>query len=58
MKNTGTFKLTPHSEREIMLTRIFDAPRSLLFDALTKPEWLKRGFSGRPAARCRFATSI
>ena len=44
MKNTGTLQVTTPSEREIVLTRIFDAPRSLVYDALTKPELLKRWF--------------
>lgn len=47
MKNTGTLKVTTPSEREIVLTRVFDAPRRLVFDALTKPELLKRWFGPR-----------
>lgn len=42
MKNTGTLEVTTPSEREIAMTRVFDAPRSLVFDALTKPELIKR----------------
>jgi uncharacterized protein YndB with AHSA1/START domain len=48
MKNTGTLKLTTSGDREIVMTRVFDAPRSLVFDALTKPELLKRWFFGPP----------
>ena len=44
MKNTGTLRVTTPSEREIVMTRIFDAPRHLVFDAFTKPELLKRWF--------------
>src|SRR5213594_2730738 len=44
MKNTGTLKVTTPTERGIVLTRIFDAPRRLVFDAFTKPELLKRWF--------------
>lgn len=47
MKNTGTLKVTTPTEREIVLTRVFDAPRRLVFDALTKPELLKRWFGPR-----------
>lgn len=47
MKNTGTLQVTTPSDREITLTRVFDAPRSLVFDALTKPELLKRWFGPR-----------
>ena len=47
MKNTGTLQLTTPTEREIVLTRVFDAPRNLVFDAFTKPELLKRWFGPR-----------
>src|SRR5687767_7939422 len=40
--STGTLQITTPSEREIAMTRVFDAPRSLVFDAWTKPELLKR----------------
>ena len=42
MKNTGTLKVTTPTDREIVLTRVFDAPRHLVFDAFSKPELLKR----------------
>jgi len=45
---TGTLKVTTPSDREIVMTREFDAPRSLVFDAYTKPELLRRWFSGPP----------
>ena len=48
MKNTGTLLLTTPSEREIVLTRVFDAPRHLVFEAFTKPELLKRWLLGPP----------
>lgn len=44
MKNTGTLKVTLPSDREILLTRVFDAPRQMVFDAFSKPELLKRWF--------------
>jgi uncharacterized protein YndB with AHSA1/START domain len=47
MKNTGTLTVTTPTDREIVLRRVFDAPRRLLFDALTKPELLKRWFGAR-----------
>jgi uncharacterized protein YndB with AHSA1/START domain len=34
-------------EREIVLTRVVDAPRGLVFDAWTKPELLKRWYGPR-----------
>jgi uncharacterized protein YndB with AHSA1/START domain len=47
MKNTGTLQVTTPSDREIAMTRVFDAPRQLVFDAFTKPELLKRWFGPR-----------
>jgi len=44
MKNTGTLKVEARGDREIVMTRVFDAPRDLVFDALTQPELLKRWF--------------
>ena len=40
--STGKLEITTPSEREIAMTRAFDAPRSLVFDAWTRPELLKR----------------
>ena len=34
--------VTLPSDREVMMTRLFDAPRSIVFDCYTKPELLKR----------------
>jgi hypothetical protein len=33
MKNTGTLRVTTPSPREIVLTRVFDAPRTMVYDA-------------------------
>ena len=38
--------LTHPSDRELTLTRTFDAPRQLVFDAFTKPEMVKRWLFG------------
>jgi|SRR5919109_638396 uncharacterized protein YndB with AHSA1/START domain len=40
----NTLKVEARGDREIVMTRSFDAPRKLVFDALTKPELLKRWF--------------
>ena len=40
--NSDTFKVTTPSDREITMTRLFDAPRRLVFEALTRPEHVKR----------------
>src|ERR1700719_402764 len=47
MRNTGTLKVTTPSDREIVMTRVFDASRSLVWDAFTRPELLKRWFGPR-----------
>lgn len=47
MKNTGTLKVTTPTDQEIVLTRVFNAPRRMVFDAFTKPELLKRWFGPR-----------
>ncbi|HSL20491.1 MAG TPA: SRPBCC family protein [Vicinamibacterales bacterium] len=40
--NSGTFSITTPSDRQIRLTRLFDAPRRLVFEAMSKPEHIKR----------------
>jgi uncharacterized protein YndB with AHSA1/START domain len=47
MKNTGTLQVSTPTDREIVMTRVFDAPRRLVFDAFSKPELLKRWFGPR-----------
>ena len=40
--NKDTFQVTTPSDQEIRLTRLFDAPRQLVFEAMSKPEHVKR----------------
>ncbi len=47
MKNTGTLKVTTPSDCEIVLTRVFDAPRELVWEAFTQADLLKRWFGPR-----------
>jgi uncharacterized protein YndB with AHSA1/START domain len=42
MKGAGMLQITTPSDREILMTRVFAAPRHLVFEALTRPELLKR----------------
>ena len=44
--NSDSFQATTPSDREIRLTRLFDAPRHLVFEAMTKPEHVKRWWGG------------
>jgi uncharacterized protein YndB with AHSA1/START domain len=52
MTNPGPLKValqvTTPTDREIAMTRIFAAPRRLVFDALTKPELVKQWLLGPP----------
>lgn len=41
-------KLVTQGDREVVVTRVFDAPRQLVWDAHTKPELLKRWLFGPP----------
>ncbi len=40
--HSGTFQCTTPSDTEITLTRLFDAPRELVWDAMTTPEHVKQ----------------
>jgi uncharacterized protein YndB with AHSA1/START domain len=46
--NTGALQIKANGDREIVMTRVFDAPRKLVFDAFTKPELLKQWLLGPP----------
>jgi uncharacterized protein YndB with AHSA1/START domain len=41
-------KLTTSGDREIVMTRVFDAPRTLVWDCHTKPELVRRWLLGPP----------
>jgi uncharacterized protein YndB with AHSA1/START domain len=51
MQRSGTLQLSLPSDTEILMTRVFDAPRRLVFAALTRPELLRRWFGGPPGWR-------
>jgi uncharacterized protein YndB with AHSA1/START domain len=42
----STVQVTTPSELEILMTRVFDAPRAFVFEALTKPELVQRWLLG------------
>jgi uncharacterized protein YndB with AHSA1/START domain len=46
MTNLGGLKVAANGEREIVMTRVFQAPRNLVFEAMTRPELLKRWLLG------------
>lgn len=59
--NSDTFQVTTPSDREIRLTRVFNAPRRLVFEAMTKPEhvkeWWGRAWRGLLGPRLRDRSS-
>jgi uncharacterized protein YndB with AHSA1/START domain len=48
MMTREKLQITTPSDREIVITRVFNAPRRLVFDAWTRPELLKRWLLGPP----------
>lgn len=40
--NSDTFAVTPTSDREIHFSRLFDAPPAIVFEAMTRPEHVRR----------------
>ena len=54
MENTRRAKVTTPSEREIVIERVFDAPRTLVFEAWTMAEHVAHWWdpSGAPLAVC------
>jgi uncharacterized protein YndB with AHSA1/START domain len=51
---SGSATVTLPSDREIVITRVFDAPAQLVFEAMTKPEHVRRwyGLSGSELVVC------
>lgn len=60
MKSTEALSITTPTDREVVMTRTFNAPRGLVFDALTKPELLRRwyGPSGWSLAICEIDLKV
>ena len=48
MTTKGALQITTPSDREVRITRSFDAPRQLVWDAYTRPELLKRWLGTMP----------
>ncbi len=44
----STLQVAAHGDRAMVITRQFNAPRELVFDAFNKPEMLKEWFHGPP----------
>jgi uncharacterized protein YndB with AHSA1/START domain len=54
VKNVGTVNITTPTDREIVITRCFDAPRAIVFESWTKAEHVAHWWdpSGLPLAVC------
>jgi uncharacterized protein YndB with AHSA1/START domain len=48
MTTAGELKITTPTDREVVLTRSFAAPRHLVFEAMTRPELVSRWLLGPP----------
>jgi uncharacterized protein YndB with AHSA1/START domain len=48
MRRPGSLRVTTPSDREVVLTREFDAPRRLVYKAYTTPALVKRWSAGPP----------
>jgi uncharacterized protein YndB with AHSA1/START domain len=46
--HTTPLAITTPTDREIVMTRVFDVSRPVLFEAITQPEFLKRWLLGPP----------
>ena len=45
-KDAGSTKVTTPGDRELTVTRVFDAPRRAVFEFWTRPELMKRWLFG------------
>jgi uncharacterized protein YndB with AHSA1/START domain len=50
MTSTGTATVTLPADEQILITREFDAPKHLVYEAWTTPELVKRWWSGQRGA--------
>lgn len=48
MTRTSALQITTPTDREVVITRVVDAPRGMVFDAFTKPDLVRRWLLGPP----------
>jgi uncharacterized protein YndB with AHSA1/START domain len=48
MSNIGKLQISTPSDREVLFTRVFEAPATLVYDAHTKPDLVRRWLLGPP----------
>src|SRR5580692_10253800 len=46
MSDAGKMTVTTHSDREVVVTRVFNAPRRLVFEAWTNPKYVPQWMLG------------
>ena len=58
VERDSAMKVTLPSDREIVLTRIFNAPRELVFEAWTKPEHVRNWWGPRDSKQVLFEADV
>ncbi|HXD32886.1 MAG TPA: SRPBCC family protein [Pyrinomonadaceae bacterium] len=48
MTNSGSLQITTPNDLDIVMTRAFNAPRPLVWEAMSKPEFIRRWLLGPP----------
>ncbi|HEV2671490.1 MAG TPA: SRPBCC domain-containing protein, partial [Gemmatimonadales bacterium] len=48
MTKTGALQLSTPTDLDVVITRVLDAPRGMVFDAFTKPDLVRRWLLGPP----------
>ena len=48
MTRTSALQITTPTDREVVITRVVDAPRGMVFDAFAKPDLVRRWMLGPP----------
>ena len=58
VERDSKMKVTLPSDREIVLTRVFNAPRELVFEAYTEPEHVRNWWGPRNSTKVRFEAEV
>ena len=58
VERDSKMKVTLPSDREIVITRAFDAPRDLVFEAWTKPEHVRNWWGPRNSTKVLFEAEV
>ena len=58
VERDSKMKVTLPSDREIVLTRVFNAPRALVFEAYTQPEHVRNWWGPRNSTKVHFEAEV